>query len=54
MASNLENLERDLAIIGVSMAINALCVYVLLQIKKVDHKLIPPPLPPQKAAEGRR
>ena len=42
MASNFRDLLRDLGIIFVSMLINTGCVFVLLQIKKADHKLIKP------------
>ena len=40
MISNTPELISDLGIIFVSVSVNALCVMVLLQIRKADHKLM--------------
>ena len=48
MISNFHELIRDVGIIFVCTMINALCVIVLLEIKKIDHKLIRPPEPAPK------
>ena len=36
-------LLKGLAIIAVGIAINTTCVFVLLHIKRADHKLLSPP-----------
>jgi len=52
MAGGFPELAGDLAIIFVSMMINAVCVIVLLEVRKADRKLIPPPeAPPETKAD---
>jgi uncharacterized Tic20 family protein len=43
LLGSVPKLLDDLGIIFVSMVVNAICVIVLLEIKKTDGKLIPPP-----------
>jgi hypothetical protein len=43
LLGSIPKLLDDLGIILVSMIVNAICVIVLLEIKKADGKLIPPP-----------
>ena len=45
MLTSMPELLSGLEIIVVSACVNTICVMVLLEIKKADHKLIPP-LPP--------
>ncbi len=44
MIMDTPRLIDGLVVILAGICVNALCVYVLLQIKRTDHKLIPPPL----------
>lgn len=48
MISNVRDLLRDVGIIFVSMIVNTICVIVLLEIRKADHKLIQPTEPTTK------
>jgi hypothetical protein len=43
MLASTPELLDDLAIIFASMIVNTICVIVLLEIRKADRKLIPPP-----------